>query len=375
MTSGDGTSAYAAAEGRDFLAGELQGKDPEFIREFGGLIDDKRVLDLLNYKCSLYADVGEDFLNTRLGRLIVRNAATGMADEAFRAGNVSQLKGMTGLTGQQSEDGKDLYSEAARQLEREGAIGLVFGAPGAGKTATTIDIARTWQARTGGSLIGNTSWPGFDKQFSTDREMLEAMASIKGPVLALLDEVAQELSGFGSGNKAAEQFSDSLLFIRKKETEYGPYPKKGSVLAVSHTRTKTAKAIREVASFGISKFDRDNPDKARLLNTESDSDDWEDVATFQGLTDTSANYSEYEASEFDIIEGDESDESEGPDPDKLVKDEHIKTAVKASVLRDMTYPEIAELVPYGEYWVGDRVRDYKKGEYPDLKAEIKSENE
>jgi hypothetical protein len=371
MTSSDGTNAYAAAEGREYLAGELQGKDPDFIREFAGLIDDREVLDFLNYRCSLYADVGKNFLETRLGKLIVRNASTGMADEAFRTGNVSQLKGMTGLTGQQSEDGKNLYTEAARQLEREGAIGLMFGAPGAGKTATTIDIARTWQARTGGALIGNTSWPGFDKQFSTDREMLEAMASIKGPVLALLDEVAQELSGFGSGNKAAEAFSNGLLFIRKKEEEYGPHPKKGSVLAVSHTRKKTAKSIREVASFGISKYDRDNPDKARLLDTESDSDDWDEVESYQGLTDTSANYSEYEASEFDIVEiGDDDEQDDGPDADTLVKREHIKTAVKASVVRDMSYSDITELVPYGEYWVGERVREYKRGDLPEIQDEI-----
>lgn len=36
MTSSDGTNAYAAAEGREFLAGELEGKDPKYVREFAG---------------------------------------------------------------------------------------------------------------------------------------------------------------------------------------------------------------------------------------------------------------------------------------------------------------------------------------------------
>ena len=370
MTS-EGTNAYAAAEGRDFLAGELEGKDPEYIREFAGLIDDRELLDFLNYRCSLYVDVGEDFLDTRLGRMIVRNAGTRMADDAFRAGNVSQLKGMTGLTGQQSEDGNDLYGEAARRLEREGTVGLMFGAPGSGKTATTIDIAQTWQIRTGGALIGNTDWDGFDRTFSSDREMLEQMASIKGPVLALLDEVAQELSGFGSGNVEAEAFSNSMLYIRKREEEYGPYPKKGSILATSHTRTKTARAIRLIGSFAVSKFDRDNPDKARLLESESDSDDWEEVSTYQGLTDTAANYDEYDPSDFEILEGvGDDDEDDGPDVEETVKQEHIRTAVRASVVQGLKYEDIAELVPYSDYWVGERVRDYKNGEYPDIQEEI-----
>lgn len=376
MTSNDGTNAYAAAEGREFLAGELEDKSPDFVREFAGMIDDRQLLDFLNYRCSLYADLGESFLDTRLGKLIVRNAGTRMADDAFRAGNVSQLKGMTGLTGQQTDDGSDLYAEAARRLEREGTIALMFGAPGSGKTATTIDIAQTWRIRTGGSLIGNTDWEGFDATFSSDREMLEKMASIKGPVLALLDEVAQELSGFGSGNVEAEAFSNSMLYIRKREEDYGPYPKKGSILATSHTRTKTARAIRLVSSFAVSKFDRDNPDKARLLESESDSDDWEEVNTYQGLTDTAANYDEYDPSDFEILEGvDEDDEDDGPDVDDAKKQEHIATAVRASIHRGMKYEDIAEIVPYSDYWVGERVRDYKKGEYPDLKAEIEGEIE
>jgi len=79
-------------------------------------------------------------------------------------------------------------------------------------------------------------------QIHSDVDMLETMASIDGPVLALLDEIAQKLSGFGSGNKAAEKFSDRSLFIRKMEEQHGQYPKRGSMLLVGHTRNKTAKA-------------------------------------------------------------------------------------------------------------------------------------
>jgi len=33
------------------------------------------------------------------------------------------------------------------------------------------------------------------------------------------------------------------------------------------------------------------------------------------------------------------------------------------------YSEIAEILPYGEWWVGDRVRDWKAGEYRELVAD------
>jgi len=80
--------------------------------------------------------------------------------------------------------------------------------------------------------------------------MLETMASIDGPVLALIDEIAQELSGFGSGNKAAEKFSDRSLFIRKMEEQHGQYPKRGSMLLVGRSHEKQdRKSIRRVASF------------------------------------------------------------------------------------------------------------------------------
>jgi len=226
MSRQDSQSVYAAAQGREFLRGELEGKPNEWVREFAGLVDDRDTLDLLNYYCSLWNDVGEQFLDTRLAKIIIRSAATRSIDEAFRAGNVSQLQGMVGLTNHSAE-GTDVLTDASERLENEGSIGLVLGPPGAGKTALTLDIARVWAARTGGYLVGNTTWDGFDEVVKSDTELLEYMASVEGPVLAVIDETAQELSGFGSGNKLAEAFSDSLTFIRKCEAKHGPYAKRG----------------------------------------------------------------------------------------------------------------------------------------------------
>ena len=347
----DKSSAYASAE----LGTALRGDDPgRHIRPYAGLIDNDRVLKMLNYYDSL---TDEDIEETKIGQLIIANAATDTIDEAVRAGNVSQMKSATGLTISSGESKESFYLEVAERLSDEGAIGLVFGSPGCGKTATIMDCARVWRAMTGGTIIANIAWDGADKHFESDREMLEAMASVKGPVLAILDEIAQELSGFGSGSKKAEAFSDSLLFIRKREEEFGPYAKRGSVLAVAHTRTKTAKEIRRVASFAIEKPQRSRPDRARILDSEGGKDVWEERAEYQGLTDTAERYDEHEASSFavTIAYDDEADSGESVDADAVDRDRQIQTAIRA-VENGHTYEEASKLVDYSADWVGKMYR-------------------
>jgi len=351
------SSAYAAAE----IGTELREGPAESVRSFAGLIDDEDGRRLLGYYDSIFAKPVEE---TRLGQEIISNYATDTIDNAVKNGAVSQMKAATGLTGQ-SEDGRDFYGAVASQLEHEGSIGLVFGSPGSGKTATTIDAAKVWQARTGGAIIGNTTWEGFDGQFSSDKEMMVEMASRQGPVLAIIDEVAQDLSGFGSGNKDAEHFSDNLLLIRNRDRRFGDYAKKGSALLVGHTRVKTAKSIRRIASFGIEKPKRSSPDRARLLESEGGKDQWEEVNSYQGLTDTAANYSEYESSEFSIELVDEDDDDDGSETTHKNGDwqKDVQTVIRATQVRGMTHKEAKDLVDYSKGWVGNRVREWKDGEH------------
>lgn len=354
----DRSSAYASAE----LGTELRGGPSDTVRSFAGLIDDQETIRLLNY----YDDILEKPVEeTSIGQTIIANASTQTVDGAVRGGNVSQMKAATGLTNQ-SKDGKEFYADVARELSHEGAIGLVFGAPGSGKTASTLDAALAWQIRTGGALIGNTEWEGFDRVVTSDREMLEAMAEIEGPVLALLDEIAQDLSGFGEGNKPAEAFSDSLLFIRKREKKYGPYAKRGSVLMTAHTRKKTAAALRRIASFGVEKPSRSNPGRARLLLSEGGKDTWEEQAEYSGLTDTAADYDEHEPSSFEVLEVGDDQDDQDINPEKVQKDEHIKTAIKACE-NGMRYDDVADLVPWSSDWVGKVYRKWRdENEYRDL---------
>lgn len=359
--SNDKTGAYASAE----LGSELRGESPgESVRSFAGLVDDPAKLRLLNYYDSLLpADTPIE--ETEIGRLIIRNAATETIDQAVRHGSVSQMKAATGLTGQ-TRDGGDLYADAAEQLSYEGSVGLVFGSPGSGKTATTLDVANAWKIRTGGTIIGNTSWDGFDQVVSSDREMLEAMAETTGPVLAILDEIAQELSGFGTGNKAAEKFSDSLLFVRKQEDQHGQHPKRGSVLLVGHTRTKTAKSIRRVASFAINKPSRSDPGIARLLSSEGGKDQFEEAGEYKGLTDTAENYPEHEASTFNIVMNDEEADADNADQEDITRSQEIARAIHAVENLNKTQQEAADMSQYSKGWINTRIREYKDGEHREL---------
>jgi energy-coupling factor transporter ATP-binding protein EcfA2 len=344
-------NAYASAE----LATSLRDEPGEYVRDWSGLIDDKETVELLNHLDTVSAEPVEQ---TKMGRQIIENAASETIDDSVRAGNVSQMKAATGLTNQ-SEDKDRFFVEVADRLANEGSVGLVFGSPGSGKTSLVLDAANVWRAITGGRVIANIDWEGADETFYSDTAMLEAMAAYQGPVLAVLDEVAQELSGFGTGSKKAESFSDSLLFIRKREQQHGEYAKRGSVLAVAHTRTKTAKEIRRVASFAVEKPNKNRPDMARILESEGGKDEWQELDTYQGLTDTAETYDEYQASEFEVSENydDEADVDEPDvDPEKRAA---IQTALTLALEEGLSYEKAGETVGYSSSWVSDRVSEYR----------------
>ena len=359
----DRSSQYVAAEAREFADGDLQDKPNDFIRRHAGLIEDPRTMRLLNYYDGLFQEA--EFEDSELYRLILSNEATQVMDSAIRSGSISQMKGAVGLTKQRSEsDGANLYADAANRLTREGAICLIFGVPGSGKSSTTLDICQVWRSMTGGHVIANVDWSGADARFSSDREMFEYMASVDGPVLALIDEVAQELSGFASKNKQAEAFSDSLLHVRKRKDEFGPKPMKGSVIMVSHTQKKTAKSLREVSSFAVEKPSRNDPGRARLLESEGESDQFTEIQRYKGLTDTRESYDEYDPSDFEIlVTGDDDDDAKQVDEKDVKRTEAVKTAIRLYEQNDnMTYDDVGKVVGYSRNWVGERMKEYRNGE-------------
>jgi energy-coupling factor transporter ATP-binding protein EcfA2 len=370
-------TVYASAEMREFLANSLEGKSNEWIREFAGLIDDKATLDWLNLYCGIYEERGQNFLDTHVARQVVRSAATTMTDEAFREGNVSQLKGAVGLTNS-GQDGGEAIMDAARRLADEGAIYLVLGPPGSGKTAFALDVMRATGAITGGKIQANLDWDGADEQCSTSREMLDGMANHDGPVFQLIDEAGQSLTSKGAEQQVSDQFVKSLKYIRKRE-DGDRYPKRGSVLLIGHTEKDTAAEIRRLASGAFVKTSRQDPGRVVFKESEGGADRLEQVAEYKGVTDTRERYNEHEASHFEVVL-DDVDESEdtGPTADDVRRQEAIATTIRLCQPwgdDGHSYSEAAEIVGYSDSWVGDRVREWRRGDHRDLVAGPDAESE
>jgi hypothetical protein len=361
-------SVYAAAQGREFLRGQVKDKPNEWVREFAGLVDDDETLRLLNYYSSIYEERGMDFLETHAGKMILRAAATTMADGAFTHGNVSQLQGMVGLTKNQ-RDAEDALAEIVKRLSDEGTIAVVVGPPGSGKTSTTLDITRAWGAWTGGRVYGNTGWDGFDAVVHSDLELLEAMASQKGKALGVIDEAAQSLTGRGADSKKAETFANRMTFIRKQEGKHGPHAKQGSLLTVSHNWDRMNAPTRRLCTLVIAKPSRRDPGKVVLYESPGGEDKREKIGEFVGLTDTRESYPEHEASHFDVVLEDD-DEDSGADADEVRRTEAIAAAVRAckpwTDEDGMSYADAASIVGYSDSWVGDRVREWADGKHREL---------
>ena len=378
---------YAAAVAREFLRGELADKPNDVLEPVAGLIDDDRALRLIMHYRSIWPEVKrragnqnlpDSFGETRLARLLVGNAGSRTLDRAFRAGNVSQLQGAVGLT-KNSRDASDALTEIVSRLSNEGTIATLTGPPGAGKTATTLDVSRAWGAYTGGAIYGVTTWEGFDKVVRSDLEMLEEMASHKRPSLGVLDETMQELTGRGADNQKAETFADRASLIRKQEDDHGPHAKRGSLLLVSHNWSRMNKPTREMTTLVIQKPSRHDPGKVVLWESDGGEDNREKVGEFKGLTDTRERYPEHEASEFNIVLEDEQDDGadDGPTPEEAAKEAHIETVIRACQPWEdddgMSYGEAAQLVPYGSSWAGERVREWCRGKHRTLVADPKEE--
>lgn len=371
MAEGQETAAWSAAELGDFSRDELDAKDNEgLLRPIAGLIGDGERVGALSYLDSLIREderVDGGLLDTALGAEMVANSATSTADRAVEDGNVSRMQAIVGLTSQ-SGDGADLLSRAAQKLSEEGAIGLTFGPPGAGKTATVLDVALVWMARTGGVVVSNIDAPQVvDHHVETDQAALHKMQADPRPTLLLLDEVRQQLKA--DNRKEAEQFADSLRLIRKKE-DGDDYAKRGSALMVAHTQKGTAPGIRRLATFGLRKPDRDRPGYVELLGSVGAIDEWYEESEFGGLSDTAVEYNEHESSQFRVVLQTDGDDQEDVDPETVRRDAQIETALRAVMPWDdddgMDYRDAAKLVDYRKTWVGERARDWRDGEHRDL---------
>jgi energy-coupling factor transporter ATP-binding protein EcfA2 len=372
-----GDAVYAAGQARSFLRGDLAEVSPRWIQEFAGYILDDRVLDWLNYHCSLYQDVGENYLETDEAKRIIRSEGTHMANDALLDGDATTLQAMTGLVRSTRDGGKALV-DMAESLTHEGYIAGVVGPPGSGKTAMTIDVAEIWKSLTGGYILTNIEkWESADVHVTDSKEAKAEMAARSGQVLLVIDEGSQSLTSRGAEQQTSDAFAKDLKYVRKSE-DGDEHAKQGSVVVIGHTFADTAKDIRRLYSAMWEKPSRDDPSRVIIHESEGAEDSFPEQTEYTGITDTSRKYDEHEASSFQVVDDDDDDDDDVVDVEDVQRNEQIKTALKAykpwSDDDGMSQADAAELTDYSDSWVGDRAREWDKGQYRDLVADPEDES-
>jgi len=379
----DSQKTYSAAQLREAIRGDLD-EEVEALYPHAGMVPDADAREHLNHLARVHEwanddDLPDDFGETRAYEAIVPGEGTHMATDAVEAGNVSQMQHVVGMVDSSSGGGKDAKQRMAATLAREGAIVLVTGAPGSGKTATTIDAARMASVLENAHIIGNVgSWPAIRPQGTDpdecedlveDSEALgERMGQIEGRVIAAIDEAAQALRQTGGNQQKAEKMAADLKLVRKKLPDRGDrYARRGSVALIAHTLKGVGAEIRRVVDEVWNKPSAKDPGRVEIYDVSTDGSSMDQVASYKGLSDTREPYNEHEGSTFDVPLGDEeSDESDEETPEEARRDEQVRAAITA-VENGMGYREAAKLVPYSKKWVGDRYREWRDdGEHNDL---------
>ncbi|MHB9288118.1 AAA family ATPase [Halobacteriales archaeon Cl-PHB] len=355
--------AYAAANLREMLRDVDLSESREAYPHAGLVTDDRRqqVLNQLALACD--GDISE----SEAYRDLVQPSGTETITEAVQSGNVSQMQYAVGLV-DHTEDGQEAKTRLARELASEGCIGLVVGPPGAGKTATALDTARIWKALTGGTVVSNvTKWDGTDEVVESSGEMLEAMQAVDGQVLALIDEAAQNLTSRGEDQARTNQLVKDLKLIRKKE-DGDRFAKRGSFLAIGHTRRDTAAELRRLTSVVLEKPSRQDPGRAKLYSSQGGRDALELEAEYKGLADTPENYDEHEPSPFVVTVEEDDDQEDGGDDQE--RQQAIRTALRAvkpwADDAGLSYRDAGDIAGYSAGWVSDRVAEWNEGQHRNL---------
>lgn len=357
-------TTYAAANLRENV---VEGAVNE-AHAHAGMVQDTDARQLLDTLATAFDPDEHDTLaaveESDLYQTVLRNEATAALTDAVAAGNVSQMQFAVGMV-DNSEDGRDALSRVAQALTNEGMVVGVLGPPGAGKTATMLDIARIWKALTGGTIVSDIeSWDGTDIVVHNNVELKDAMQSVEGLVLGVLDEVSKNLTGQGEDVKKAEAFAKDAKKIRKRETG-DRYAKQGSLLLCGHTRTDTAADIRRLFSLVVEKPVRQDPGRLNLYDSQGGKDQMQKIAEYKGITDTSEDYDEHDPADFDVVVDDGNGEDSGPSADEIQKRKDVETAITHKMNGD-SHDAAAEYVDYGSSWVGERWREWLRGDHRDI---------
>jgi hypothetical protein len=356
------TQTFTAAQLREHLKRDEVAE----LHPHAGLVDDDRVLALLNHYATAFRAADDPDLPERVEDLtlyqeVLMNAATETTTEAVQSGAVSPMQFSVGFV-ENSDDRQTGLTRILEEMRYEAFIGLVKGSPGTGKTATAINLAHAHAIHNGAEIATNiASWEAAHYHVETYGELVDVLADTSGRVLMVLDEADNHLTGRGGDASKAAELAKKLKLVRKDQ---------GDVLFIGQTNKGLHPELRQLLSLVIEKPSRRDKGRANVFRELTNSGPNDQLMTVKGLTDARFEYQTYEESTWSWQGLDDEDSEEAPDPDAVRKREHVATVLRAVQPWDedsgMTHSDAAELVPWSASWVSTRASDWKDGEYRDL---------
>lgn len=361
-------AVYAAGQAREFLSNALDGKENTWIYEYAGYVDDPKVLDWLNYHCSIYEDHGENFLETRKAQIVLASAGTHTANDAFAEGNPSQLQGLVGLV-DHTDDAADPSTRdwMRRRVVDSAYVGFITGGMGKGKTDFAIELSDGWQYETRGQIASNMDHFTDQDKCIQDFDTLEDWFKKGGDKLFIFDESGQEAKGGGQSGLAAQVLGKMIRLIRKAED--GNPDDKRCILFIDQTEMGIEKDLRRLVREAGDTWRKRSPQVVEVHEDIVDGLSDKPTKTIRNIPKTRLNYNTNRGSEFDLISALE-DEYEADDPEEIRKSVYKEQAIRSYLNNnDMSYRDVAEDVlnnEFGKSWVSDRVHEWKKGQHRDL---------
>lgn len=367
---GDSTAdqeAYAAGQLREFINDNVDGKSNRWVNQVAGLVDDEDTLRYLNHAISLYADVGQDFTETRLYEIIVRHAATVSASKSLEEGNLSKMQGHVGLV-DHTEDANDpsVRDWMRRRVVDEAYVGFITGGMGKGKTDFALELADGWQFETRGRLASNMEhWQDQDRCIQDFNE-LEDWFNQGGDKLFIYDESGQSAKGGGHSGIAAQALANMIRLIRKGD-KARPDDKR-CFLFIDQTEMGIEKDLRRLVREAGDTWRKKSQKTVELYEDIVNGLPDKPQKTIRNVSATRFTYSTNGAADFDLTTALDDDALE--DDGDGGRDVLIAMAVRSYLNNDhLSTRDVAEQTLDGEFsksWVADRVREWKNGKYRDL---------
>ena len=342
---------YSAAQLRESLP-ELDNAHPH-----AGMVQDTPKRKLISYLATVYDG---DVTDTEIFQDIVRNEATESLTDAVNAGNVSEMQFAVGMVNHSDDRDQSWQAWLRDAILSEAYVGWVTGGMGSGKTDFALDRADDWHHATRGRVATNiisAAERNDPVEYVASYDELETFfKESRGDAFYVVDETDQELSGKGTNAQNAEKVADILKLIRKG-TDGGTHNR--GILLIGQTVRGAAKELRRLVTTNGHLYHKADKKTVEIYDDVVNGEiaTMRPERTISGIRKSRWSFNSGEASDFDM--------SEAPgETDGLSEwDKDVQTAIRAVVRREMTYREVAELVDWKKDWVGERVREWRRGDH------------